>query len=55
MSHLLDVVVQNKELFLALAALAVSEMLPFVKSSRWNGVLQGIVTVLKDRAARAKK
>lgn len=54
MRHVLDVVMQNQGLFCALGALVVSEVLPFVKSSQWNGILQGLYTVLRKRGGGAQ-
>lgn len=47
----LDWLAQNQALICAMLALAISELLPFVKSTQWNGILQGVRDALKARAA----
>ena len=50
MAHVIAVIVANKALFSALGALVVSEILPFVQSTKWNGILQGLYASLKKQS-----
>jgi hypothetical protein len=54
LDSVLKFVVQNQALICAVFALTISELLPFVKSTQWNGILQGLLKMLKDRAAAKK-
>ncbi len=47
MRHLIDIVLANKELFGALIALALSELLPFVKQTKAEGIIHGLLRLLK--------
>lgn len=55
MSHVLDILLQNKGLICSLLALLVSEILPLVKSTQWNGIMHGVLTALQKEAKDAPK
>ena len=47
MHNLLAWASANKALLLSTACLLISETLPFIKSTKWNGLLQGLLSLLQ--------
>lgn len=51
MSHLIEVIIANKELAGAVAALVLSELLPFVKGTKADGIVHGLILLLQKKEA----
>lgn len=52
MKHIIDIVIANPALFSALAALVLSEALPFVKGTRAEGLVHGLLMLFKKEAPK---
>lgn len=50
MSHFLQILIDNQALLCTAGALLISELLPFAKNPQWQGILHGLLNLLKSRS-----